>query len=296
MKRAERNKAQGAIQQREPDPAKEGVIDNEGKKQYQQESISSVVISEQNKHEDVIMIDDEETITAAPILSKPKPIEVPNGADIKHTNPASSEIHQGAIDSNGLAPAVGPSPASKIPNAPKVITGGQSDAINESEQSRETPTTANLRESDFETMFDDTEAVRTKEVDFGLDFSASAHDLNDTGFENGSLQNEDLTNLNVTSNEDINTLLPGLENYVNASDDFAIVGLSTASTLPDNNGAKSKDKSAPPALEPVLAESNFDDLFPSSNFIEDAEDYDMDGSGDINDLEDLDDWFKTNGI
>lgn len=269
---------------------------NGGEKQDQRDSSSIVMVSEQNTHDDVIMIDDDETIIATPTLGKPKPIVAPNGADTKYTSPASSEIQQGTINSNGMALTVDPSPASKMPNASKIIVGGQSDPSNQTEQPMETPTTANLRESDFETMFNDTEAVRTQEVDFGLDFTSNAHDLNDTGFENGSLQNEDLTNLNAASNEDINTLLPGLENYVNASDDFAIIGLTTETTLPNSNSAKVNDTSAPPALEPVLTESNFDDLFPSSNFIEDAEDYEMNGTGDLNDLEDFDDWFKSNVI
>lgn len=293
MKRAERNKAQEAIKLRGFIHEKGGVIENEGEKQHQGEPRPTIMVSEQNKHDDVIMIDDEETVTPAPTLDKSKPIVVPDRADIDHTSQeALSETQTGAINSNIPARTVNPPPASEVPNTSKVITGGQNDSINQSEQPTETPTTANLRESDFETMFDDTEAIRTQELDFGLDFTAGAHDLNDTSFENGPLQNEDLTNLNTASNEDINTLLPGLENYVNASDDFANIGFTTDTILPNNNGAKVKGALAPQVLEPVQAESNFDDLFhPTSNFMEDADDYEMDGSGDINGLEDLDGYF-----
>ena len=297
LKRAERNKAQEAIRLRDSNHEKEAVKGNEGEKQHQGESRSTVMVSEQNKHDDVIMIDDEETISTTPTLDKSKPIVVPDGADIKHTSQALSETQTGAINSIGPGLAVDPSSASKVPSISKVMTGEQNDSKNRPEQPTEIPTTANLRESDFETMFDDTEAIRTQELDFGLDFTASVHDLNESGIENGSLQNEDLTNLNTASNEDINTLLPGLENYVNASDDFANIGFTTDTTLANNNSAKAKDTMAPQALEPVLAESNFDELFhPTSNFIEDADDYEMDGSGDINDLEDFDDWFKSSDI
>lgn len=291
-KRAERNKAQEAIKLRDSNHENEGARGNEGEKQHQGESQSTIVVLEHNKHNDVIMIDDEETVTPTPMLDKSKPIIVPDGADINRTNQTLSKIRTGAINSNVSPRTVDPSLASEVPNTSKVIPGGQSDSINQSEQPTETPTTANLRESDFETMFDDTEAIRTQELNFGLDFTASAHDLNDTSFENGPLQNEDVTSLNTASNEDINTLLPGLENYVNASDDFATIGFTTDTTLSNNNSAKAKDALAPQALEPVLAESNFDDLFhPTNNFIEDADDYEMDGTGDINGLEDLDDWF-----
>ena len=291
-KRAERNKVQEAIKIHDSNHEKEGIIGTEEEKQQQGESQSTIMVPEQHKHNDVIMIDDEEIVTPTPTLDKPKPIIISDGADISHTNQALSRIRTSAINTNGLARTVDPSPASEVPNTSKVIIGGQSDSINQSEQPMETPTTANPRESDFETMFDDTEAMRTQELDFGLDFTAGPHDLNDTNFENGPMQNEDVTNLNTASNEDINTLLPGLENYVNASDDFANIGFSTDTTLSNNNSAKARDPLAPQALEPVLAESNFDDLFhPTSNFMEDADDYQMDGTGDINGLEDLDDWF-----
>lgn len=296
LKRAERNKAQGAIKLRGLNHEKEGVVGNEAGKQHQGESTSIVAVSEQNKHDDVIMIDDEDTITMIPAPGKPKPAIAPNGVDSEYAGSASSEIQHGVLGSSGLALKVDPSLASKIVNTLKVTPVGQNDLVNQSERPTETPTTANLRESDFETMFDDTEAVRTQEIDFGLEFTASAHVLNDNGFENGPLQNEDVTSLNTTSNEDINTLLPGLENYVNATDDFAVIGLNTGTTVPNNNGANAENTSAPQPLEPVLAESNFDDLFPTSNFIDDGEDYEMDGSGDINDLDDFDHWFNSNAI
>lgn len=297
LKRAERTKAQEAIRLRDSNHEKEGVIGNEGEMQHQGDSGSITKVSEQNKHDDVIMIDDEETISTTPTLDKSKLIEIPDGADINHTGQVLSETQTGAIDSIGPGLAVDPSSASKVSSTCKVIIGEQSDSKNRPEHPTETPTTANLRESDFETMFDDTEAVRTQELDFGLDFTAGVHDLNDASIENDPLQNEDLNNLNTASNEDINTLLPGLENYVNASDDFANIGFTTDTTLANNNGAKAKDTMAPQDLEPVLAESNFDEMFHStSNLIEDADDYEMDGSGDINDLEDFDDWFKSSDI
>lgn len=291
-KRAERNKAQEAVKLRDSYYEKKGVIGIEEEKQQQGESQSIIMGAEQTKHNDVIMIDDEETVTSTPALDEGKPITVLDGAEINYTNQAVSKIRTGAINSNGLARIVDSSPASEVPNSSKVLIVGQSDSINQLEQPTETPTTANPRESDFETMFDDTEAIRTQELDFGLDFTTGPHDLNDTSFENGPTQNEDVINLNTASNEDINTLLPGLENYVNASDDFANIGFAADTTLPNNNSAKAKDPLAPQALEPVLAGSNFDDLFhPTSNFMEDADDYEMDGTGGINGLEDLDNWF-----
>lgn len=296
LKRAERDKAQGALMLRDHSHQQGGIVGNGVEKMSKGDSRSIGMALERNEPADVVMIDakDEQTAADGPTLGKPKPLATLNRPDIEHTNLASSGISQGTINSKGLSLTVDPSLASKEPTSSNVIMEGHDDPGKQSELPIETPTTANLRESDFETMFNDTEVVGgTQGLDFGLDFSVGAQGLNDAGFENSTMENEDLTNLNATSNEDINTLLPGLENYVNASGDFSIINPAAGPTLPNSSGATANKTLAPQVSEPLPTESNFDDLFSSSNFIEDAGDYEMDGSGDINDLGDFDDWFKS---
>lgn len=287
---------------RDPSHEQEAMVENgvEKKPKVDFRSRSMDISSERNEHDDVVMIDakDEQTTAQGPTLGKPKPlIATTNTLDIEHINLALSAISRSTINSKGLSLTVDPSPASKESTSQKVIMEGHDDPGKQLEPPIETPTTANLRESDFETMFNDTEAVGGTQgldqgLDFGLEFSVGAQGLNDVSFENSAMKDDDLTNLNTTSNEDINTLLPGLENYVNASDDFSIVGPAAGPTLPNSTGATANRTLTPQAPEPIPTESNFDDLFSSDNFLDDGGDYGMERNGDITDLGNLDDWFK----
>lgn len=93
----------------------------------------------------------------------------------------------------------------------------------------------------FESMFNDDMASADDTLNFG-DFAFSMDTSNDTNqalnnndntLQNSSLPDVDLTS---TSNEDINSLLPGLENYVTGSD-FANINIpaSTSTNQPDTN-------------------------------------------------------------
>ena len=154
----------------------------------------------------------------------------------------------------------------------------------------------------FESMFNDLEQPSNgNNLDFDLGFSNSEDLLNDSVFQNIDMTNtEETANLNATSAEDINTLLPGLENYVNDSGDFSMIDL-PVTTMPeattvaaptnamaeqpvtgtDNAGIASQ------GIEMAPMESNFDDLFGSGDW---AADGDM-GDGAMVDFDE--DWFKT---
>lgn len=154
----------------------------------------------------------------------------------------------------------------------------------------------------FESMFNDLSPTQNgTNLDFDLGFSTT-DDLLD--FENIDMTNTvETANLNANQAEDINTLLPGLENYVNDSSDFSMIDLpmeplpgETAAAAPVNGvtdggiGGVTGVGEGRHVVETAPMESNFDDLFGSAG--------DWSGDGDLGDgaMVDFDeDWFKTDG-
>ena len=134
------------------------------------------------------------------------------------------------------------------------------------EASSDMPDAADL---DFESMFNDTDlggddAMNFEDLGFSMDATMNQDILNNSTLQDTNMSNADMTNLVSTSNEDINSLLPGLENYVNAGTDFSSIGMPAASTQPENSrGAPvaNMGTSAPNAAEPVPGDTNFDDFF-----------------------------------
>lgn len=174
----------------------------------------------------------------------------------------------------------------------------QDNTSNSQDQPLETPTTANLRENEFETMFNDTESA---DHDDGKGFDAVSptgnHLHQGTHSEQNHESNEELHNINATSNEDINTLLPGLESFVNEGDEFPMINIPAVSTLPTNSlnlNEMTTDPADSPRFETAPTESNFEDLFSSGNFVDDTEDYELNGNSNVEDTADFDDWFRTN--
>jgi len=159
-------------------------------------------------------------------------------------------------------------------------------------------------------MFADTAAPSNHDsLNFDIDFSTengiSQDQIQDNPF--GDLTtNNDFTS---TSNENIDSLMPGIENYVNAhttgnvSDDFAMLDIPPASTAFDSSVSSkpvpdgeidftSMDAPTDTGMMDVApVESTFDDLF-----FDDSGDLGM-GDGDISgDFGDFDDnWFKSDG-
>ncbi|MCJ1283952.1 hypothetical protein MMC26_003283 [Xylographa opegraphella] len=170
--------------------------------------------------------------------------------------------------------------------------------------------TTQISDIDFDSMFADTAPPDNNEpLNYDIDFST------DTGLSQDLLQGNTFRNMTAnndftgTSNENIDSLMPGIENYVNAhtignvSDDFTMLDMSANSAAFD-----SASSSKPPPIaeidfasigasadtgmmEAPPPDSTFDDLF-----FDDSGDLGM-GDGDISgDFGDFDDnWFKSDG-
>lgn len=291
-KRAERERAAGALKARSP-------VEDLEKTTLQQPSTTretppSAEEFDKTKIDDVIMRDSpaaesHDLINLEAMSKNPNP---------EKTIAASQGMPRDADNSKGLAISINPL-SEKVASFPNGDTK-QQNRDDLPEQRLETPTTANLRDTDFETMFNDTEIAGGDDgINFDLNFSADPSIrqelLNSSSFQNVAMSNEDLTNFNKTSNEHVNSLLPGLEGYVNAGDDFPMVDAAPTKTLPESDSKANTAAvvtSAAQGFGSAPIESSFDDLFSSNSFIEGSGDYDMSGEGNIGDLADLDDWFK----
>ncbi|KAL8821121.1 MAG: hypothetical protein Q9191_007373 [Dirinaria sp. TL-2023a] len=195
-------------------------------------------------------------------------------------------------------------PQSRSPNKPQ--PDGIPTSANEEKPLFEEPST-NAEAAPFESMFDLDQPDNGNGLDFDLDLSNGQDLLNDSLFEDlGAPSNNENTDLNAsaTGAEDINTLLPGLENYVNDNGDFSMIDLPVGTVAQDaampsgttaaeadgkNAAAATDDMTATQVLEEMPMESNFDDLFGNGDWAGNGE---M-GDGAMVDFDD--DWFKTDG-
>lgn len=281
-KRAERERAAGALKARSPDIDLENAsTDRAG---AAGETPPSVEESDKPKPDDAIMMDipgaeNQDLVNLESTSKNPTSEKIVS---------VSQDIPRNAYNSKGLAISIDPHSEKgvSLPNG-GIKEQNRDDLL---EQRPETPTTANLRDTDFETMFNDTETASGNDtMNFDLNFSADP-----SSFQNVTMTNEALTNFNSTSSKNINTL-PGLEGYVNPGGDFPMVDVAPARTLPESNSKANTATvatSAPKGFGGAQIDSSFDDLFSSNGFIEGSGDYDMTGEGNISDLADLDDWFN----
>lgn len=154
---------------------------------------------------------------------------------------------------------------------------------------------------DFDSMFNDTDMDGAEDAlnfDFGVstDPAMGQSIMNDTSFENSTMSNAnnaDLTNLSLNANEDIEGVLPGLENYLNTDTDFSNISMSAVTTLaetsqtsavpPERVATTTRGAPAQGPNNTVTTETSFDNFF---------EDFDMGGTDDLGDgtLGDLDDF------
>ena len=149
---------------------------------------------------------------------------------------------------------------------------------------------------DFESMFNDTDPKAIDDAlnfDFGISTEpAVAQDiLNDGNFNDIDMGNADITNL-PTTNDDIDSLLPGVENYLNEGADFSNMTIPMPTTLPDSAQGPTTSTTAPPdagTTEAAIAETSFDDnFFGLGNFdMGDAGGDDL-GDATLGDFEDFD--------
>lgn len=224
--------------------------------------------------------------------------EAPQNRDNENNFTSNLEMPQDADDSMGLAitmPQDSMTRATEPPKNPDKNFSGATPAA-------EAPLDSNAADLDFESMFNDTELTGGDDtMNFGLDFSSDANlnqeVLNDSAFENIEMSNADIPNLGATTSEDINTLLPGLENYVNAGADFSDINIPAASSLPEISQIAAAGTVSAPAqstAQPTVADSTYDDIFGPGDFSIDGTGDDGMGAGTLGDFEDFDeDWFKT---
>lgn len=292
-KRAERERAARALEARSPVEALENT--SGGQPKAAGETQTSAEEYDKPKPDDVIMIDvpavenrdliNQETISEHPASEK--------------TISALQKMPRDAENSKELSISINPR-SEKATSSPN---GGTKEQNRDDlpEQRLETPTTANLGDNDFETMFNDTETAGGDDgINFDLNFASnvgmSQELFNPSSLQDVVMGNEDLTNFNATSNEHINSILPGIENYVNPGDNFPMADPAPAKTLPESDSKANTAAiatSAPQGFGSMQMESSFDDLFSSDGFIEGDGDYDMNGDGNIGDLDDTENWFKT---
>ncbi|KAA6408536.1 MAG: hypothetical protein FRX48_07618 [Lasallia pustulata] len=239
--------------------------------------------------------------------SRPSPVAMSDveNQDIIMSEEASKTDLNGAPTDAKLTPLVNIAGLAPSANAQATTTETKQESSNGHPTAIQVPTSAELQDADFESMFNDVEgADADNDINFDLDFSADANmgqDLiNANAFGNITNTNNGLIDLNAASNEGINTLLPGLENYVHDGEDFTMLDIPPATTLPagavlppatkaGNNNVAEAGADAPPV------ESNFDDMFYGSGDFSmgGAEDSDMgdDGIGDFGDFDEA--WFKA---
>ncbi|KAI9801188.1 MAG: hypothetical protein M1825_003462 [Sarcosagium campestre] len=168
-----------------------------------------------------------------------------------------------------------------------------------------TPATAGASNLDFDSMFPENSMDDgTMDLNFDLDFSVDTSG-NDSAFigDNGGIAVATGDGLgdtaaplgtadDVTSNDDMNILLPGLENYADASDDMNLLAASGDGDLTQVNTDSQQTYDASGMADLLPPEStNFDDLFLSGDL--DLGDSNVDGEaggsasgtgGDLNDL------------
>ena len=215
-------------------------------------------------------------------------------SDIRESNPSGKEDTSEDVNTIAIADQT-PNEIKDLGVAGDIFGGGLG-----------TSSFANIAaDADFDSMFNDPGENGTASLDFNLDFSnpnptGDGLSTSNTGGPLGSLA--EVGNLEATSSEDINSVLPGLENYLDADGDGGLgdfsmldvpvadgnlVGAAVAGPRPGFNMTENVSQ-ANPTSEPTTidAEANFDDLLFGSDTL------DMGSVGNI-DNGDFDDFFAT---
>ena len=209
---------------------------------------------------------------------------------------------QDSSNSAGLAITMPSDPASAGQDQSQNENQQPADELNASDAMMDTSDPANVEF--FESMFNDELASADDTLNFG-DFAFSMdttnntnHPLNnsDNTLQTSSLPNVDLNNITSTSNEDINSLLPGLENYVTGSDFSNINMPATSSTQPDTNaqGTTTNTTTTLPTTAPApdatttADNSTLDDSFFDFNFDMTNNGGDDMGDGTLDDFDNFD--------
>ena len=205
---------------------------------------------------------------------------------------------QDSSNSAGLAITLPSDPSSKDLDQPQTSDQQPIDELNASDM-MDTSDPVNVEF--FESMFNDDMTSADDTLNFG-DFALSMDTTNNTNQalnnNDNTLQNASLTNVDLTStsNEDINSLLPGLENYVTGSDFSNINMPATSATQPDstNQGATTTTTTNLPTTAPAPDATTTADTSTLDSFFDFNFDINNNGGDEMGDstLDDFDnfDW------
>ncbi|KAI9716246.1 MAG: hypothetical protein M1812_005471 [Candelaria pacifica] len=215
---------------------------------------------------------EEPVVLEDPSLSKAEE-SLPSG---QNPEPNPSPKHDMSSESNPKATEETHGGDAALTNTAEAVDGV---LVSEAAPGDETPATAGLKDMNFESMFADLDGGGS-EMNYDLDFSVPGggdeNVLGDDPFMN-TIDGNDPSLIPGNSSEDINSLLPGLENYANnPSDDFGMLDnpntSGQAENLDLNEQSSLQIPSTTTATEEVLpSESNFDDLFNSGDLVMDDE-------------------------
>lgn len=256
-----------------------------------------------------------------PKTADPEPVgvakPVPDNTDVTietvKTEPFSipNSLPQDPNEPKGLAISLDQTPSTSAhadpPKAEPETSGAPTDV---SSQIDAIP--PNLSSADFESMFEDSELPGANDgIDFDLAFpSDNANEptgpMDPSAFANLPMgDNETTGNPNVGSvDEDLATLLPGLENYVNGSNDFQLSDMPSSKLFESNNNDDSLKPDDPsvmnqgdgnrqdmPTFNAPMIESSFEDMFGLDSYMNGTGDDELGGTGDFDE-----DWFKADGM
>ncbi|KAL8745238.1 MAG: hypothetical protein Q9184_007901 [Pyrenodesmia sp. 2 TL-2023] len=266
----------------------------------------------------------EEPLTAKVHASPPRKDDETSDDAVK-TEPFSipTSLPQDPSEPKGLAISLARDPSNPTPVAAPVKPDPEPrNTVNPSSNDpiSQPPLSATFPDAQFESMFNDTDLPTTNDdLDFDLNFpTEDAHNgadiLDVSAFQTIALPTgpnppDAQPNSTTTANEDLTALLPGLENYVNSSNDFSSLtnlGADLFSSSQSNNvtiptstaaaGDVSVAQLAPPAQQAPI-ESSFEDMFGLDSYMNGTGDDDLGGAGGMGEVGDFDDdWFKSEGI
>ena len=174
------------------------------------------------------------------------------------------------------------------------------------EELTELPTAVAIEDTNFESMFTDEGMGTEANIDLeDFDFPAGS-EINQNYVDSGAFELLDApptdTTAKATSNEDINSLLPGLDQF--AEGDFSMIDLAPTASMQNNSSVYVQPASAvsvsiaPQPISNAPYDTTFDDMFASGNFSAsaggDAEMGNYENMGDFGDFDD-DAWFNMAG-
>lgn len=238
--------------------------------------------------EDAIMVD-QPANQRSNLYDSPnsKDEDVPSSRGPEKSVPASEDIG----GSKGLVMSIDTRPKEKAPFSPTAIK--RQNTADTIDQNLETPSTANLRDMEFETMFNDTENSGSGSG-IELNFSFAPTSSMEQGPLNESSQSVGLSNKEPTNpltlNE--NNGIPNFGNYVNTGQEFSMTGIPSSSKIPSTGSHANKIAASSAVQDSGTTETPLDNIYKySHNFATAPENYDM-GGEDIMDMADLDEWLQ----